>query len=182
MIYFVRHGQTEYNITGRTQGQSDVPLNEEGKRQAKEVAEKLKNHHFDIIYCSPLIRAKHTADEINKFHNLPLNFENRLMERYAGERQGLFYRDLTDEEKALWRTNPERWGAETRKEFYDRCVSFYKEIENSDKDILLVSHGGVWRNLMRYFDNENTDFSIDQKYEIGNCGIDILDNYKKEKK
>lgn len=182
MFYFVRHGETEYNVEKRTQGQTDSKLTEKGVAQTKEVAEKLKNTKIDIIYCSPLSRTRITAEEINKYHNLPIIFDDRLMERNSGSRQGKFYKDLTEEEKKLWQTNPELWGAESRLGFYKRCKEFFKEIENSDKDILLVSHGGVWRNLMRYFDNENLDFTKDLPYEIDNCGVDILDKYIKKEK
>ncbi len=182
MIYFVRHGETDYNVAHRTQGQVNTKLTEKGLEQTKQSAMKLKDVHIDVIYSSPLSRARAVAEEINKYHNVEIKFDDRLMERYAGRRQGTYWKDLTDEEKRLWQTNPELWGAESRLEFYKRCVEFFKEVENTDKDIVLASHGGVWRNIMRYLDNEDTDFSKDLKHEIDNCGIDILDDYKKGKK
>jgi len=180
MFYFVRHGETDYNVEKRTQGQSETKLTEKGIWQTKDVAKKLQNYDIDEIYCSPLSRTRITADEINKYHNLEIKYDDRLMERNAGSRQGKYYKDLTPEEKMLWRTNPERWGAESRLEFYNRCKEFFKTIEKSDKNILIVSHGGVWRNLRRYFDNEDLDFTKDLYYEVDNCEIDQLNKYMRE--
>ena len=64
MIYFVRHGQTDWNKLGRIQGHSDTELNEEGKNQAQIVKEKLNGIKFDKVFSSPLKRAKETAQII----------------------------------------------------------------------------------------------------------------------
>ena len=64
-IYTVRHGQTEWNKKGLYQGKTDVPLNEEGKKQAMLVKEKLKDKKIDLIISSPLKRAKETAEIIS---------------------------------------------------------------------------------------------------------------------
>ncbi len=64
MIYIIRHGQTELNITNVLQGRSNHPLNETGIRQAEEAAERLKDISFDVVYSSPLIRAVRTAEII----------------------------------------------------------------------------------------------------------------------
>ena len=69
MILFVRHGQTDCNINGIIQGHLDAPLNQTGIEQAEKTAEELKNTSIDIIYSSPLIRAKKTAEIINKYHS-----------------------------------------------------------------------------------------------------------------
>ena len=66
-IYTVRHGQTEWNKKGLYQGKTDVPLNEEGKKQAMLVKEKLKDKKIDLIISSPLKRAKETAEIISDF-------------------------------------------------------------------------------------------------------------------
>ena len=63
MIYFVRHGQTEWNKIGRMQGRIDIELNNEGKQQAMIVREKLKGVKFDKVFSSPLKRAVETAEE-----------------------------------------------------------------------------------------------------------------------
>ena len=61
-LYLVRHGETSWNIERKVQGQTDIPLTETGVRQAEKVREELKDVAFDICYCSPLMRAKRTAE------------------------------------------------------------------------------------------------------------------------
>ena len=65
-----------------------IPLNERGKQQAHETKLNLKNINFDIIICSPLIRAKQTAEIINSDRNLTIIFDDRLRERNYGEFEG----------------------------------------------------------------------------------------------
>ena len=63
-IYLVRHGETDWNQAGLLQGQTDIALNAQGLEQAREAAERLKEVPFEIAFCSPLIRAKRTAETI----------------------------------------------------------------------------------------------------------------------
>ena len=95
MIYYVRHGQTDYNIKNIFAGHLDVPLNEEGFKQAHKTAEELKDIKFDVCYCSPLIRAKQTCDEILKFHKgLKPIYDDRLKERFYGDMENKPVKDL----------------------------------------------------------------------------------------
>jgi broad specificity phosphatase PhoE len=71
MIYFVRHGETEYNVLNLMQGHMDIPLNENGINQAKIAREELKDLKIDEIYSSPLIRAYKTAEIIKKSKFVP---------------------------------------------------------------------------------------------------------------
>ena len=74
-IFIVRHGETEWNRTNRFQGISDIPLNKKGKAQAEALAHALKDEAIDVVYSSPLIRAKETARAIQHFHPSSLFFE-----------------------------------------------------------------------------------------------------------
>ena len=65
-LIIVRHGQTNFNLERKLQGVTDNELNDNGKNQAEQTKEKLENETFDLILCSPLIRARQTADIINK--------------------------------------------------------------------------------------------------------------------
>lgn len=79
MIYFVRHGQTEYNLNKIYAGQQDIPLNATGIDQAKQTALTLKDIKFDLCFCSPLQRAKQTCSEILKYHkDLNPIYDDRL--------------------------------------------------------------------------------------------------------
>ena len=64
-IYLVRHGETDWNQAGLLQGQTDIALNAQGLEQAHDAAERLKKVPFEIAFCSPLIRAKRTAEIIS---------------------------------------------------------------------------------------------------------------------
>ena len=88
-IILVRHGETEWNKIHRIQGgASDVPLNEVGKQQASNVAERLKNEKIQAIYSSPLQRALYTAREIARYHCLEVNLAPALREIDAGSLEG----------------------------------------------------------------------------------------------
>lgn len=169
MIYFVRHGETDYNLKGITQGQLDIPLNQTGIEQARKVAQKLKNYKIDMIYCSPLVRAKKTAEIINEFHGVEIVFDNRLKEFYAGAKQGTIDLNWDKKHKAEYLHEPEKYNAEPYQKFYDRVVDVLKEIRDLNKNVLIVSHGGVYRNIYRYKNNIK-DFT-QQFYTLRNCEI-----------
>ena len=65
MIYVVRHGETEWNAINKVLGRTDMPLNEKGIKQAQELARSLKDLKIDVFLCSPLLRARQTADAIS---------------------------------------------------------------------------------------------------------------------
>lgn len=150
MIYFIRHGETNYNTEHRIQGQLDIPLNSKGISQAEIMAEKLKDIAIDRIYSSPLRRTKQTATIINKYHNIEIVYDDRLKEFYGGHIQGRTYNDMTDEEKKRALDDPEYWHGESNESMKGRTIEFYKEIMDSSENILVVSHGGVWRHIHRY--------------------------------
>ena len=74
MIYLTRHGQTDWNVQKKVMGRCDEPLNEKGREQANQTKELLSNINFDLIICSPLLRAKQTAQIINSDRNIQLVF------------------------------------------------------------------------------------------------------------
>ena len=88
MIYVTRHGQTDWNVQKKVMGRCDEPLNETGLQQAEETRNNLLNTKIDIIICSPLQRAKQTADVINKGRNIPIIYDDRIVERDFGEFEG----------------------------------------------------------------------------------------------
>ena len=66
-IFLTRHGQTDWNVIERLQGQTDIELNDEGRQQAEETGELIKDENIDLIITSPLKRAKETAEIIKRF-------------------------------------------------------------------------------------------------------------------
>ena len=84
MLYIMRHGKTDWNAKHKLQGRTDIPLNEEGIQMAEQAKEKYKDVNFDICYCSPLVRAKQTAEIVLEGRNIPIVYDDRLMEMCFG--------------------------------------------------------------------------------------------------
>ncbi len=97
-LCLVRHGQTDWNLVGRYHGQSDVPLNQNGRAQAHLLAQQLLGQSFAAIFTSDLQRARETAEIIASVIDLPVTLEPRLREIDQGEWEG----QLADEIKARY--------------------------------------------------------------------------------
>ena len=88
MLYIMRHGKTDWNAMRKLQGRTDIPLNEEGRQMAEHARTEYADIHFDICYCSPLIRAKETAEIVLKGRNIPIITDDRLKEMSFGSYEG----------------------------------------------------------------------------------------------
>ena len=86
-LVLIRHGETDWNVEGRYQGQADPPLNSLGLEQAHRLAQELQSATLDVLYTSPLQRAAQTARIIVETLNIPLFNEPRLMEIHQGDWQ-----------------------------------------------------------------------------------------------
>jgi broad specificity phosphatase PhoE len=84
-VFLARHGQTAYNLEGRFQGQQDIPLDDTGRAQAVELAEHCPPYGFAKLWCSPLLRARETADAVAAVIGLEPVEDARLMETDAGD-------------------------------------------------------------------------------------------------
>ena len=168
MIYFVRHGETEWNKIGRMQGHIDIELNEEGKNQAQIVHDKLSGVKFDKVFSSPLKRTKQTAQIISESEPI---IDERLIERFNGELEGKFkdeikvYPDFND-------PNETRFGIETLESFKGRIYNFLDEImtKYKNQNILVVTHAGVCLYVRCYFEGE-PDGVLYEKYRLNNCEV-----------
>ena len=94
IMYFVRHGQTVWNVENKICGATDSPLTEQGHMQAKRTGEIINDAisagrmHIDMILTSPLSRARDTAEEISSQTGIPVHTEVRLTEQNYGRREG----------------------------------------------------------------------------------------------
>ena len=79
MLYIMRHGKTEWNKKKKLQGRTDIPLCHEGIEMAEKAREEYKDVHLDICYCSPLIRARTTAEILLEGRNVPIVTDDRLI-------------------------------------------------------------------------------------------------------
>jgi broad specificity phosphatase PhoE len=148
-LCLVRHGQTTWNLEGRYQGQSDVPLNEIGRAQARYVAEQLQSEQFSAIYSSDLKRAKETADIIGECLHLPITLEPRLREINQGEWEGQLVDAIKGRYTRLWHerfidpVNIRPPGGETLGEVATRVCTALDSIVrlHTDSPVVIVSHG-----------------------------------------
>jgi 2,3-bisphosphoglycerate-dependent phosphoglycerate mutase len=90
-IWLVRHGQTDWNLEGRLQGQLDVPLNETGMGQVRLLAATLQGKRFGALFSSDLMRARQTAECVSTAVNLPIFFDKRLREISQGQFEGMLF-------------------------------------------------------------------------------------------
>lgn len=162
-LYIVRHGQTDWNLNGLTQGQTDIPLNDTGIKQARELGEKLKETHFDAVFSSDLIRAKRTAEIITLERNLAIQTTKLLRERLYGEQEGKDEKildGLYETWKKLTKKEREKYkpleGFETDEELVTRFITFLREVAvgHIGKTVLVVTHGGIMRTLLNRLSEE----------------------------
>ncbi len=177
-LIIVRHGETFANINnGIMQGQLDSELTPHGVEQSKAVAKFLKDRKIDKIYSSDLIRAKTTADEINKFHKLDVIYSKELRERSFGIFEGKSKEDFRKAfEKAgvdFSEFQPE--GGESPRQVDNRIIPFVQEIidSNKDKTVLVVIHGGVIMEV--YFHFLRILKEEFEKHLPINCGVTTLE-------
>jgi len=147
-LYIVRHGQTDWNLKEITQGETNVPLNSEGIKQAKTLRKNLKDINFDVVFSSDLLRAKQTAEIISLERKLAIKTAKALRERRYGKYEGTpqsEMREIYDTWEKLSRKERISYkpyeGYETDEEIIGRYITFLREI---------VSHGGVMRVLLNH--------------------------------
>lgn len=170
-ILVTRHGQTDWNVEKRIQGRTDVELNDKGIEQAYQAKEDLKEENIDLIICSPLKRAKQTADIINKDRNIPIIYDDRLLEICYGENEGRLHDDFDYD--GFWNIveTHEYKNAENVNNFMKRVHNFLEEIKNyKEENILIVTHNGICRAINTYFNGIPKDNNI-INLGIENCEI-----------
>ena len=166
-IVLARHGETDWNLSGRLMGRRDVPLNENGRKQAETLRDKLVEMDFDCCYSSPLVRARETA-EIVCDGKCEVVYDDNLMERHGGGLEGKIVNNWGDFEKDET--------IETDAEILARARQFLKMLEKTGyKRVLVVSHNGLLKNLRYCILGEvgELDYS---KGNFENCGFEILES------
>lgn len=148
----IRHGETDWNVEGRWQGQVDVPLNARGLAQADRLAEELAaNLQVDEIYSSDLLRARQTAAPIASAFDLPVWIDARLREIHQGEWQGLQVTEIEARyERLFHRRTQDPWsiappGGETAIQVRLRVEAALSEnaARHPSGTVVIVSHGFV---------------------------------------
>lgn len=174
-IYFLRHGETDWNKNGMMQGHSDIPLNENGIAQANSIAEFMHGKQFNIVYVSPLKRALDTAKIVVKAKANLIVLDHRLKERGYGEFEGSPYEQYRELIKENEDFIPK--GGESRVEFRKRIKEFFENLDEKHEDILIVAHGGVFNAVLKILFNLETEEA--RKYRLGNCEHCIIEKTDK---
>lgn len=163
VFYYVRHGETRFNMWNRMQGADDSPLTAAGIHQAEEARDALRAVEFNAVYTSPYGRARKTAQIIAAPHRIEPVLEKGLKEVDFGDFEGV----VTDSwrEEIMRRHLIEKWddvGGENLKQVQERIRKTLHKIIRKAKDndtILLVSHGTYYLNILKYlFDIDRTDY------------------------
>ena len=155
-LILARHGQTEWNIQRRYQGQTDIPLNETGYQQAAALARCLADIDLDAIYASPLKRATSTAQVIAQPHGQPVLPEPRLREMSFGRWGGMTFSEIQEHEPervAAWMADPMHIPppeGETLAQVTARVQSALNDVLQTHPQgtVLWVAHGGALRVLL----------------------------------
>lgn len=183
-IIIVRHGETEWNVTRRLQGWSDIPLNPNGREQARQVASRLSHESVTAIYTSDQQRAHATARAIAKLHELKPKRRQALREDRMGVFEGWQWEHEVDpfkqklwEERTLARANGDLdWkpeGGESLREHARRVKRFVGQIEAKHPDdvVMIVTHGGTINRFMEIFGHKKI---TDEYTRYKNTSITIL--------
>lgn len=153
MLYIMRHGRTDWNELHKMQGRTDIPLNECGRKMAEKAREEYKDVNFDICYCSPLSRARETADILLKGRDIPIIYDDRLLEMSFGIYEGTANSfEIPDCPINVLFQTPEKYtapveGAESFDELFARTGDFLRNtaepLVNEGKDVLVIGHGAM---------------------------------------
>jgi probable phosphoglycerate mutase len=179
-LFVLRHGQTDWNVDQRIQGQLDVPLNAAGRWQAGQLARALQEEALAAIYSSDLSRASDTAAAVAAVVGLPVVTDAGLRERGFGSFEGLTFQEI----EQRWPGQALRWrqrdpdfgpgGGESLGLFYERSVASVLRLaaRHPGQAIVLVAHGGVLDCLYRAA--LGIELKAPRTWQIGNAAVNRL--------
>jgi broad specificity phosphatase PhoE len=153
-VYLARHGQTAYNLEGRFQGQLPVPLDDTGREQAVDLAERVAAHGFSALWSSPLLRARETTDIVALRTGLTPREDPRLMETDAGDWTDRSFADVraqTPELFAAFLAGDPSFafpGGESFAQQEVRVAAALEDVECGELPALVICHGMVIRAAM----------------------------------
>ena len=180
-VILIRHGETEWNLSGRWQGHADSPLSNRGIEQAEALGKRMLNEKLDCFYSSDLERARHTSRLVGGPSGWEAEFMESLRERDLGVIEGLTTDEMLEkypqEYQSFRNDGPEYQvpGGESFRQFYDRCSAALEDVamRNPGKKIGLVTHGGFLGAIFRYVLNIPLD--AERNFVLLNCSINRLE-------
>lgn len=186
-IYITRHGQTNWNVEGKMQGSKNSDLTEQGKKEALNLGNSLKDIKIDYIYTSPLTRAYDTAVLIKGDRDISIGIHENLKEMNFGIWEGMHnddvLKDYADQHYKFW-NEPHLYtsiGGETFDELIKRIKIILNDIKNQNKgeSILLITHAIVIKAIYAIIKGYELKDFWNPPY-IKNTCVTILE-YKEEK-
>ena len=180
-LYLARHGESQWNSLKKIQGHKDIPLNNNGIKQANKLANRLLKEKIDIIYSSDLKRAFQTALIIGNKMNLEVTPAQEFREINFGPWEGLSIEEVNKKykkEHIMWMKCPDKLkleGAETLMDLQNRALSKAKEImkKNPNKNILIVAHGVTIKSIILGI--LGLDISYYNRISLTNTSLSIID-------
>ena len=171
-IYFVRHGETVWNVENKICGSTDIELTERGHQQAVETGKKIlaEGIQADEILYSPLVRAAETARHISEITGIPARVEPRLKEQCFGKWEAA-PRDGKEFQKAKGEFCCRYEGGESMLRLAQRIYNLLDELreESEDKTYILVAHNGISRVVHSYFyEMTNEEYAA---FGVENCAV-----------
>ena len=160
-FYYLRHGETDWNRERRQQGQTDIPLNETGRAQARAAGPLLADCGIATICTSPLQRARETADIVTRSLDVDLVVVDGLIECNWGVGEG----QVNDGWYEAWRGGGALQGAETHDGFVERSLAAINEALGLPGPVLIVGHGGVYR-AVKIHARLDMDFSLSNSVPV----------------
>lgn len=176
-IILVRHGETDWNKEGIFRGRKDIPLNENGLRQAGRVASYLAKRKLDGVLSSPLSRALATAEIVARPHNLPVEVNSDLIDFNYGEWQGLTQKEAEEKYVELyrdWQSHPEQVtmpGGENLDEVRVRALWVVQNVIKlyPGGTVVIVTHDVVGKVII--YTLLGLDHSYFWNIRLDNCGV-----------
>jgi probable phosphoglycerate mutase len=180
-VILIRHGETEWNLSGRWQGHADSPLSNRGVEQAKALGERMKGETIDCFYSSDLERARHTSRLVGGPSGWEAEFMESLRERDLGVLEGMTTEEMLEKKPAEYQSfrneGPEYQvpGGESFRQFYDRCSGALEDVANRNpgQKIGVVTHGGFLGAIFRYVLNIPLD--AERNFVLLNCSVNRLE-------
>lgn len=176
-VVLVRHGETDWNRDDRFQGHADIPLNEAGRAQARELGLELEGEAFEAVYSSPLRRADETATILAESLGLEVERARELMEVDVGSWSGLTRAEVADrfpEGFRRWLDYGHGWDdGETYDALGARVVAGLRRIAAAHPEtrVLAVTHGGPIRSALAAADGVPFGEARRSIHVIGNCAV-----------
>jgi probable phosphoglycerate mutase len=157
-VIVIRHGETEWNVAARIQGQGDSPLTAAGLEQADALAQRLSREDFDVLISSDLGRAMQTAQRIAAVRGREIVPDRRFRERNFGAGEGLTYDEIDKRYpnafSRVGEVDPDYAipGGESRRQFHERVAKAFESVvrEHVGKTVVVVAHGGVLATFYRH--------------------------------